>query len=272
MEKRLSGLLIAVVVFFPLVPVFGLEEALRSFLWQSNVPRCDYRVVASYPHDPLAFTQGLFFEEGVLYESTGLYGESSLRKADLLTGTVLTKFNLEDKYFAEGITTWEDKIIQLTWESRLAFVYDKKTLQKLEIRPYPYEGWGITFDGESLIVSDGSEVLRFLDPVDFAEKRKITVRVGEQKIDRLNELEYVEGRIYANVWYEDLILVINPQDGGLLGWIDLASISDQGRGGENVLNGIAFDSRTRTFLITGKRWHRIYRIKIGECYNGSTFP
>ncbi|NSW75185.1 MAG: glutaminyl-peptide cyclotransferase [Candidatus Atribacteria bacterium] len=243
-----------------------MDEPLGSFLRHNGVPRYSYRVVASYPHDRSAFTQGLLFEGGILYESTGLYGESSLRRVDLETGEILQKIDLEDEYFAEGITVWEDKIIQLTWESRVAFVYDKKTLKRLETRPYPYEGWGITFDGENLIVSDGSETLRFLDPADFTEKRKITVEVGGQKIDRLNELEYVAGKVYANIWYgyEDLIVVIDPRNGGLLGWIDLTGLAEQEKGGENVLNGIAFDSWTRTFLVTGKRWHRIYRVKIEE--------
>lgn len=265
MRKRILELLgigVAVLCFSSMV--FGADESLGCFLQYHGVPRYGYRIVASYPHDRSAFTQGLFFEDGMLYESTGLYGESSLRRVNLERGEILQKIDLEDEYFAEGITVWNDKIIQLTWESRVAFVYEKKTLKRLETRPYPYEGWGITFDGENLIVSDGSETLRFLDPADFTEKRKITVEVGGRKIDRLNELEYVAGKIYANIWYEDLIVVIDPRSGGLLGWIDLAVLAEQEKGGENVLNGIAFDSQTQTFLITGKRWHRIYRVKIEE--------
>lgn len=265
MKKGILGLLvIGVAVFCFSSLASAMDEPLGSFLRHNGVPCYSYRVIASYPHDHSAFTQGLFFEDGMLYESIGLYGESSLRRVNLETGEILQRLNLEDQYFAEGITVWNDKIIQLTWESRVAFVYEKKTLKRLETRPYPYEGWGITFDGENLIVSDGSETLRFLDPADFTEKRKITVEVGGRKIDRLNELEYVAGKIYANIWYEDLIVVIDPRGGGLLGWIDLAVLAEQEKGGENVLNGIAFDSQTQTFLITGKRWHRIYRVKIEE--------
>lgn len=262
-----------IVVFFFLwllggfvFPLFaGDEKSLRLFLLRENtIPRYSYRIVDMYPHDPTAFTQGLVLVGDTLYESTGLYGESSLRRVNLATGEVLKKVDLEEKYFAEGIAVWKDQIIQLTWQSKVAFVYKKDTLKRLRTLPYPYEGWGITFDGENLIVSDGSETLRFLDPADFTEKRKITVEVGGRKIDRLNELEYVAGKVYANIWYEDLIVVIDSRNGGLLGWIDLTGLAEQEKGGENVLNGIAFDSCTRTFLVTGKRWHQIYRLKIEE--------
>jgi len=243
----------------------GQEVSLRSFLLRENtVSRYSYQVLESYPHDPSAFTQGLAFSGRVLYESTGLYGESSLRKVDLRTGRVTQRLDLEDEHFAEGITLWRDRIIQLTWRSGVVFIYDALSFERLKTLPYPYEGWGITTDGENLIVSDGSEIIRFLDPLDLSEKRRIEVQVAGRKIDRLNELEYAQGKIYANVWYEDLIVVIDPESGGLLGWIDLGGLDDPGKGGENVLNGIAYDGESGTFLVTGKRWHRIYRIKVLE--------
>ncbi|MEN3186448.1 MAG: glutaminyl-peptide cyclotransferase [Atribacterota bacterium] len=265
MKKRILELLvIGVAVFRYSSMASGVDESLGSFLRLHGVPRYDYQVITVYPHDHSAFTQGLVLVDGVLYESTGLYGESSLRKVNLETGEIFEKIDLGEAYFAEGITVWEDTIVQLTWESKVAFIYEKGTLRRLGSSPYPYAGWGITSDGENLIAGDGSEVLRFLDPVDFTVKKEIVVRVGERTIDRLNELEYADGRIYANVWHEDLIVVIDPRGGELLGWIDLAELLDPGKGGENVLNGIAFDYQTRTFLITGKRWHSVYRLKVEE--------
>ncbi len=253
------------VAFFLSSPAFSGEEPLRSFLLrETTIPRYTCRVLAFYPHDPCAFTQGLVFWGGALYESTGLYGESSLRRVDLRTGEALEKVSLEKEYFAEGITVWGEKIIQLTWESRVALVYERDPLKRIGAVPYPFEGWGITSDGESFIASDGSEVLRFLDPVDFNEKRRVTVRAGERKIDRLNELEYIEGKIYANIWYEDLMVIIDPQSGRLTGWIDLADLVDPGKGGENVLNGIAYDPEDQSLLVTGKRWHRVYRVRVEQ--------
>lgn len=247
-------------------PLFaGEENSLRSFLLREcTIPRYSCRIVAVYPHDSTAFTQGLVLVGEVLYESTGLYGESSLRKVDLKTGRVKKQVNLDSEYFAEGIAVWGENIIQLSWDSRVAFLYHKETLQQLAVLPYPYEGWGLTTDGESLITSDGSAVIRFLDPVYFTERHSIEVRVAGRPVNRLNELEYFEGQIYANVWYEDVILIIDPQSGEVLGWIDCAELSDPGKGGENVLNGIAVDPKDGSLLVTGKRWHQIYRIRLEE--------
>ncbi len=238
-------------------------ERLRDVLSEYGVPALSWELVATYPHDPSAFTQGFFLDEdGVLYESTGLYGASSLRAVDPVTGEVLRKVDLSGEYFAEGIAPWEGTIIQLTWTSKVAFVYEKRTLEKLCTKSYPYEGWGATGGGENLIVSDGSATLRFLDPGNFSERRSIEVKIGERRITRLNELEYAEGKIYANVWGEDVILVIDPERGSLSGFLDLGTLEDPGKGGENVLNGIAYDAKTKTFLITGKRWHRVYRVRV----------
>lgn len=263
-QKRLSWFLVFCSIVGCAVSLTCAQERgrLGDFLSEHGVPLLSWELLATYPHDSSAFTQGLLFEDGVLYESTGLYGASSLRIVELATGKVLEKVDLEDRYFAEGIASWKGTIIQLTWTSKVAFVYDKRTLQKLFARPYPYEGWGATSDGESLIVSDGSAVLRFLDPEDFSERRKREVCVGGKRIDRLNELEYAEGRIYANIWGEDIVVVIDPETGSLLGFLDLGRLQDPEKGSENVLNGIAYDSETGTFLVTGKRWRRVYRIRI----------
>lgn len=254
------------VFFFSLFVFFDSPlcgESLRAFLLSTGaVPRLSWKLLRMYPHDPAAFTQGMFFADGVLYESTGLYGQSSLRVVELSTGEVLRSVALEEAYFAEGITAWRDTIIQLTWTSKVAFIYDRKTLKRLAVRPYPYDGWGITADGKHLIVSDGSATLRFLNPETFALEREVEVRIGERRVDRLNELEYAEGRIFANVWQEDVILVIDPPSGRVLAWMDFGDIHDPGKGGENVLNGIAYDGRTKTFLVTGKRWRWVYRVAL----------
>ncbi|MGQ9473787.1 MAG: glutaminyl-peptide cyclotransferase, partial [Candidatus Caldatribacteriaceae bacterium] len=169
---------------------------------------------------------------------------------------------LSPEYFAEGLTAYGDKLIQLTWKSQKAFLYDRKSLQRVSELHYSYEGWGITFDGKDLIVSDGSATLRFLDPESFEEKREITVHVQEREIVNLNELEYIEDKIYAKVWHEDVILIVCPQTGKVCGWIDCTSLQDANKKYENVLNGIAYDNQNGTLLITGKRWCNVYRIRM----------
>jgi glutaminyl-peptide cyclotransferase len=230
-------------------------------------------VVHTYPHDPGAFTQGLVFDGGFLYEGTGQYGESRLRKAELKTGRVLRQHNLEKKYFGEGIAVVGDRIIQLTWENLVGFVYDKNTfgLQK----SFPYvdaagdwkEGWGLAYDGTHLIVSDGSKqgLLRFLNPETFEVVRRLQVRDDGIAVRNLNELEYVEGEIYANVWYEDFIARIDPRSGDVTGWINLTELyppqKRQGRG-EDVLNGIAYDAKDKRLFVTGKYWPHLYEIRV----------
>ncbi len=222
-----------------------------------------FKVVAVYPHDPNAFTQGLIVEKGQLYEGTGQYGASSIRRVDLKTGRVQKLHAIGQMYFGEGITILGGKLYQLTWKSGLAFVYDADTFTVQQTLQYPTEGWGLTHDGKQLILSDGSSTLRFLDPATFKTVREITVRDGGQAIDRLNELEYVDGEIWSNVWYDDRIARISPADGTVLGWIDLASIYPRSaRGGDAVLNGIAYDKDAKRLFVTGKNWPQLYEIEI----------
>ncbi|MDD5127093.1 MAG: glutaminyl-peptide cyclotransferase [Dehalococcoidales bacterium] len=223
-----------------------------------------YRVVQSYPHDRDAFTQGLVFENGVLYESTGRYGKSSLRKVDLTTGKVLQMVNLPEQYFGEGITVYRNTTINLTWQSRKGFIYDKGNFNFIREFPYETEGWGITFDGNRLIMSDGTATLYFWDPETLQAVGRIEVTDNGAPVDRLNELEYINGRIYANVWQTDRIAVINPEDGRVMGWIDLTGLLRTGGGvvTADVLNGIAYDDGTKRIFVTGKLWPWLFQIDL----------
>lgn len=222
-----------------------------------------FKVVAVYPHDPNAFTQGLVVEHGQLYEGTGQYGASTVRRVDLKSGRVQKLHAINDAQFGEGITILDDKLYQLTWKNGLAFVYDVENFNIQQTLRYPTEGWGLTHDGKALILSDGSATLRFLDPATFETRREITVRDGDQPIDRLNELEYVDGEIWSNVWYDDRIARISPVDGKVVGWIDLAAIYPKAvRGAEAVLNGIAYDKDAKRLYVTGKNWPQLYEIEI----------
>lgn len=223
-----------------------------------------YRVIHSYPHDPHAFTQGLVFVDGHLYESTGLHGDSSLRMVDLETGRVLQETHVPEQYFAEGLTNWGSTLIQLTWQAHVAFVYDRFSFRLLRTMKYPGEGWGLTQDGHALILSDGSAKLRFLDPENMHELRRITVKDHGLPVTQLNELEWVKGEIYANVWHSDKIARISPATGQVLGWIDMSGLSaDNERGDpEAVLNGIAYDAAHDRLFVTGKLWPRLFEIKV----------
>ena len=221
-----------------------------------------YEIMQTYPHDSSAFTQGLVFEEGFLYESTGLIGSSSLRQVELETGRVLQLKRVSDAYFAEGIAIVGDRIIQLTWLSRIGFVYDKNSFDLLQNFSYSTEGWGITYDGTRLIMSDGTANLYFLDPLSFEVVGQIVVR-DEDPVDNLNELEYIEGKIYANIWRQDKIIIINPKDGQIESWIDLTGIySLENEDHNNVLNGIAYDAKEKRLFITGKRWSQLFEIQL----------
>jgi glutamine cyclotransferase len=222
-----------------------------------------YEVLARYPHDRQAFTQGLTYYDGYLYESTGLQGQSSLRKVDLTTGRVLKKVDLGAEYFAEGLTILRGKIYQLTWLSGVGFTYDLSTFEKTGEFHYEGEGWGLTNDGRSLIVSDGSNRLKFLDPRDFKVERSIDVFYQGKPLDQLNELEYIDGEIYSNVWHKDLIARIDPATGRLLGTIDLTGIgAGLGLDSEEVLNGIAYQPKSACLLVTGKRWPFLFKIRL----------
>ena len=222
-----------------------------------------YRVVADFPHDPAAFSQGLVIVDGQLYEGTGKKGESTLRKVDLKTGRVEVFVPLDRSYFGEGITILNDRIYQLTWENHLGFVYDLKTLKQLRTFRYSGEGWGLANDGKHLIMSDGTAILRFLDPQSFEVVKRVRVRSSQGQVDKLNELEYVKGEILANIWYEDRIARISPETGEVLGWIDLSSLYPaRQRSREDVLNGIAYDEASGRLFVTGKNWPKLYEIEL----------
>lgn len=222
-----------------------------------------YRLVAEFPHDREAFSQGLAMVDGQLYEGTGIKGESTLRKVDLKTGRVEVFVPLERSYFGEGITILNHRIYQLTWENHIGFVYDLKTLRQLKTFRYSGEGWGLTNDGKYLIMSDGTAMLRFLDPESFEVVKRLRVRETRGQVAKLNELEYVKGEILANIWYEDRIARISPETGMVVGWIDLSSLYPaRQRSKEEVLNGIAYDEASGRLFVTGKNWPKLYEIEL----------
>jgi glutaminyl-peptide cyclotransferase len=228
-------------------------------------PTFGYRVVTEYPHDRRAFTQGLAYVDGVLYEGTGLYGESTLRRVDLETGEVQQAVRLSEEYFGEGIAVLGDRIYQLTWKNGVCVVYGRETFELQEAFTYETEGWGLTTDGERLIMSDGTNRLIIRDPETFAELDTIDVYDGARAIWNLNELEVVDGEIWANVWQTDRIARIDPESGQVTGWIDLTGLlsqSDRGRQTVDVLNGIAYDPDTDRLFVTGKLWPKLFEIEI----------
>jgi glutamine cyclotransferase len=230
-----------------------------------EIPVYGYKILKTYPHDPKAFTQGLvYYKDDILYEGTGMWGESSLRKVDLKTGQVLQIHTLPGDIFGEGITLWGDKIIQLTWQHRKGFVYDRETFTLLREFSYPTEGWGITHDGTRLIMSDGSATLFVWDPETLQEIGRIEVRDDKGPVVRLNELEYIRGLIYANVWQTDRIAIIRPDDGRVVGWIDLSGLlaPEDRHARVDVLNGIAYDAEGDRLFVTGKYWPKLFQIQL----------
>lgn len=221
------------------------------------------KAIAAYPHDPRAFTQGLAFDRGQMYEGTGQYGFSSIRRVEPTTGIVKQISMLNRAYFGEGITILDGKLYQLTWQSHVGAVYDPDTFKVLQTFSYEGEGWGLANDGEQLILSDGTATLRFLDPQSFEVLRRVEVLDGEQPIERLNELEYVRGEIWANIWYEDRIARISPETGHVLGWIDVSGLYPPSRRGkEEVANGIAYDPESQKLFLTGKDWPQLFQVEI----------
>jgi len=228
------------------------------------VERESYEVVRVYPHDPRAWTQGLVYHDGHLYEGTGLYGASELRRVDLASGEVLQAIALPDELFGEGIALFGERIIQLTYKSGLGLVYARDSFALLGTFRYPGEGWGLTHDGRHLIMSDGSAYLRFLDPETFAEVRRVEVRLDGEPLARLNELEYIDGEVFANVWTTDQIVRIAPADGTVLGVIDLTGLLDpevRRTTDAEVLNGIAYDAEGERLFVTGKLWPKLFEIR-----------
>lgn len=256
LKLLIPGLIVISVVVFVL---FGLDskslDTSRSYT---------YKIINSYPHDREAFTQGLVYEDGVLYEGTGRNGYSELRKVELQTGNVLRTYELSEEFFGEGITVYGDKIIQLTYLSNVGFVYKKETFELLREFSYPTAGWGITNDGKHLIMSDGTQKLYFLDTETFQQVRHLEVYDRGVSVWGLNELEYVEGQIYANVWPTERIARISPKTGRVIGWIDLRGLLPQQDNvmQVDVLNGIAYDKEKRRLLVTGKLWPKLFEIKL----------
>ncbi len=222
-----------------------------------------YRVLHTYPHDGNAFTQGLIFLDGKLYESTGLPGRSSLRKVNLDDGRVEKQHDVAAQFFAEGLTHWGNTLVQLTWKSQKGFVYDRSSFRLLRTFEYSGEGWGLTQDGVHLILSDGSSSLRFLDPKTFREVRKFSVTDDGKPVTQLNELEYIHGEIYANIWQSNRIARIAPATGKVLGWIDLTGILSAADSTQaDVLNGIAYDPQKKRLFVTGKLWPKLFEIQV----------
>ncbi|MBS1789306.1 MAG: glutaminyl-peptide cyclotransferase [Acidobacteria bacterium] len=232
-----------------------------------RVQNFGYEVVNSYPHDPDAFTQGLVYYQGVLYESTGLNTKSSLREVELITGRVIKKIDVPDIYFAEGLALFNNRFYQLTWQNQKAFVYDFASLALLPTTfSYSGEGWGLTNNSQSLIMSNGSNQIRFLDPETFQTQRTINVTDNDRSVSQLNELEFIKGEIFANIWYDDRVARIDPNSGRVTGWINLAGLmpqEDRARIPQGaVLNGIAYDEANDRLFITGKLWSKIFQIKL----------
>ncbi len=227
-------------------------------------PVYGYKVVRTYPHDPKAFTEGLFYLDGQLYESTGLEGHSSIRRVDLETGQVLQQRDIPSQYFGEGIVAWKDRLVELTWRSQIGFVYDLKTFQPLSDFHYAGEGWALTRDDHRLIMSDGTADIRFLDPDTLAETGRIHVTDDGRPVRNLNELEWVKGEIYADIWETNRIARIDPETGHVLGWIDLSGLlkPEDMRSEVDVLNGIAYDAAHDRLFVTGKLWPKLFEIKL----------
>jgi glutaminyl-peptide cyclotransferase len=233
-------------------PVAGADTA----------PTWRHEVVRSFPHDTSAFTQGLLIRDGYFYESTGQKGRSSLRKVEIDTGKVVQRLGVGNQYFAEGLAAWGTQLIQLTWETNIGFVYDRATFKQLRTFTYKGEGWGLADDGKRLVMSDGTPTLRFLNPETLAETGSVRVLDGPTAVNQLNELEFVKGDIFANVWMTDRIAVIAPATGRVVAWLNLAGLMPGQANPDAVLNGIAYDAARDRLFVTGKLWPRMFEIRI----------
>ena len=227
-----------------------------------SAPTWRHEVVRSFPHDPEAFTQGLLFRDGFLYESTGRNGFSSVRKVEIETGKVVQRLVVGRQYFAEGLAAWGTQLIQLTWETNIGFVYDRATFKQLRTFTYKGEGWGLADDGKRLVMSDGTPELRFLNPETLAEISRVRVLDGPTAVDDLNELEVVKGEIFANVWLTDRIAVIAPATGRVVAWLNLKALMPARANADAVLNGIAYDAARDRLFVTGKLWPRMFEIRV----------
>ena len=248
----------------PTVAPTSTAVVLPTRIAPTEVLSASYQVVNSYPHDRQAFTQGLVFYKGELYESTGLNGQSTVRRVELVTGKVLQRIDLPSQYFGEGLALLNDQLFQLTWQNNTGFVYDRATLKQLRTFEYPMQGWGITHDGQRLMISDGTATIRFYDPTTLTETGQIQVTQAGRPIVMLNELEYVGGEIYANIWQTNLIARIEPTTGHVVGWIDLSGLlkPEDMQQPVDVLNGIAYDAEADRLFVTGKLWPKLFEIKV----------
>jgi glutaminyl-peptide cyclotransferase len=244
--------------------ITALASLLLSTSCDAAVPVQTVEIVRAYPHDPQAFTQGLLFQDGRLYESTGQEGRSSIREVRLEDGKVLRQVPVPQPYFGEGLAAWGQRLISLTWQHGVGFVYDRATLRKLGEWHYPGEGWGLASAGRELVMSDGTPVLRFLDPATLKENRRVIVTADGQPVPNLNELEWVRGELYANVWQTDRIARIDPATGRVKSWLDLSALVAKvpRRSTEDVLNGIAYDAKGGRLFVTGKNWPSLYEVRV----------
>jgi len=266
--KMRKSVILSVAIFlaiasFALVPSLAAENAV-NLNHSSPAPVYGYKIINVYPHDKTAFTEGLVYDGKILYESTGLYDNSTLRQVDLTTGRILKLYRLPDEFFGEGLTLWKDQLIQLTWQSGIGFVYNNKSFNQTGTFSYSGEGWGITSDGKRLIMSDGSDTLYFLNPDTFDDTGSIRVMENGNPVNQLNELEYIKGKVYANVYLTSRIAIISPETGEVTGWIDLQGLVDREDqlGNVDVLNGIAYEADKDLLLVTGKFWPELFEIKI----------
>lgn len=259
MKRVLLVLVVAAVAFAGCVTA---QSADMPVVPVTIAPQLPWKVVASYPHDSTAFTQGLLWAKGTLYESTGLWGQSSLRKVDLISGKVLLQHHLPDNVFAEGLALLNGRLLQLTWKKQRAYMYRSKDFHALGTLTYEGEGWGLTTDGVSWISSNGSDTLTWRDAKTFKPQRALKVTWNGRPVQNLNELEWIEGVVWANVWHKNWILQIDPKSGKVLSYLDVSSLIPQGSNPENVPNGIAYDSENKRIFITGKRWPQLYEIRV----------
>ena len=264
-KKILMILLALLVVLVCMSPISAAESASDSGK-SSSISVYGYKIIDTYPHESSAFTQGLVYDQGMLYEGTGQYGFSTLRRVDLETGSVLKQIVLDDKLFGEGVAVWKDRLIQLTWQSGRGLVYDKENLTQIREFGYLTEGWGITSDGKRLIMSDGTNTLHFLDAETFEEQGQIKVMANGVPVQGINELEYIKGDIYANMWPTDWIVIISPDTGEVKGCVSLQGILQQvdSKNGHkvDVLNGIAYDASGDRLFVTGKLWPWLFEIEL----------
>lgn len=250
-------ILLVAAVFFSIFSIDASAQKVKSYKLQ---------VVTSYPHDRGAYTQGLFFDSGILYETTGQYGQSSIRKVDLKSGRALNYVNVDRRYFVEGSCSLQGRMYVLTWMENVCFVYDIKTFKKIGEFRNPREGWGLTTDGKSLIMSDGSDVIYYLDPLTFMDQRSIKVTLNGKKVNYINELEYIDGKIWANVYTTDTIIIIDPKSGVVEGVIDARNLLPYSMRTPttDVLNGIAWDETTKSLYLTGKNWPKLFKVTLKE--------